>query len=118
MAVNCSAAPVWKSPSKSEQRRLVWGLDSSAPYHFCIQGLEDRMKLTMTLPDDKVSKKKKKNNKSWLRRSAECHPKHSNDPKLTATLLLQGLSPEGSNVEDREVEAIGDEELVAGQACM
>ncbi len=30
----------------------------------------------------------------------------------------QGLSPESSNVEDREVEAIGDEELVAGQACV
>ena len=80
----------------------------------------DRMNLTMTLPDDTVCIKK--NDKRWPKRHAECHPKLNDDPKLTAELMLhdgaQGLSPESSNVEDREVEAIGDEELVAGQACM
>ncbi len=80
----------------------------------------DRMNLTMTLPDDTV--RIKKNNKRWPKRHAECHPKLDDDPKLTAKLMLhdraQGLSPESSNVEDREVEAVGDEELVAGQACM
>ncbi len=77
------------------------------------------MNLTMTLTGDTV---RIKNNKSWPKRHAGCHPKLDNDPKLTATLMLhdraQGLSPESSNVEDREVEAIGDEELVAGQACV